>query len=119
MFYKSLLVLVVVLSSFHAKAQSVNSAYLCMSDGSIVLADFDTCSVQDVVTQNNYLLGDIAEGDTPTSLYGVDYSNIYTIDLIAQDSKASDISQDIKDTLYTKAAEKIETLRQCQNSQPR
>ena len=33
------------------------------------------------------------------------------IDLIAQDSKASDISKDIKDTLYTKAAEKIETLR--------
>ena len=33
------------------------------------------------------------------------------IDLIAQDSKASDISQDIKDTLYTKAAEKIETIR--------
>ena len=33
------------------------------------------------------------------------------IDLIAQDSKASDISQEIKDTLYTKAAEKIETLR--------
>ena len=33
------------------------------------------------------------------------------IDLIAQDSKASDISQNIKDTLYTIAAEKIETLR--------
>ena len=33
------------------------------------------------------------------------------IDLIAQDSKASDITKDIKDTLYTKAAEKIETLR--------
>ena len=33
------------------------------------------------------------------------------IDLIAQDSKASDISKDIKVTLYTKAAEKIETLR--------
>ena len=33
------------------------------------------------------------------------------IDLIAQDRKASDISKDIKDTLYTKAAEKIETLR--------
>ena len=33
------------------------------------------------------------------------------IDLIAQDSKASDISQNIKDTLYSKAAEKIETLR--------
>ena len=33
------------------------------------------------------------------------------IDLIAQDSKASDITQDIKDTLYTKAAEKIETLK--------
>ena len=30
------------------------------------------------------------------------------IDLIAQDSKASDISQEIKDTLYTKAAEKID-----------
>ena len=29
------------------------------------------------------------------------------IDLIAQDSKASDISQNIKDTLYSKAAEKI------------
>ena len=33
------------------------------------------------------------------------------IDLIAQDRKASDISKDIKDTLYNKAAEKIETLR--------
>ena len=33
------------------------------------------------------------------------------IDLIAKDSKASDISQEIKDTLYAKAAEKIETLR--------
>ena len=33
------------------------------------------------------------------------------IDLIAQDRKASDISKDIKDTLYTKAAEKIETLK--------
>jgi len=33
------------------------------------------------------------------------------IDLIAQDSKASNISQQIKDTLYTKAAEKIETLK--------
>ena len=33
------------------------------------------------------------------------------IDLIAQDATASNISQDIKDTLYSKAAEKIETLR--------
>tara|TARA_R100001082_G_scaffold5565_1_gene3805 strand:- start:7 stop:231 length:225 start_codon:yes stop_codon:yes gene_type:complete len=33
------------------------------------------------------------------------------IDLIAQDSKASNISQEIKETLYTKAAEKIETLK--------
>jgi len=33
------------------------------------------------------------------------------IDLIAQDSKAADISSEIKDTLYAKAAEKIETLR--------
>ena len=33
------------------------------------------------------------------------------IDLIAQDSKAADISSEIKDTLYTKAAEKIEALR--------
>ena len=33
------------------------------------------------------------------------------IDLIAQDSSASNISKEIKDTLYTKAAEKIETLR--------
>ena len=33
------------------------------------------------------------------------------IDLIAQDDSASNISKDIKDTLYTKAAEKIETLR--------
>ena len=51
MFYKKLLVLALLLFSFHAKAQSVNSAYLCMSDGSIVLADFDACSVQDVITQ--------------------------------------------------------------------
>ena len=33
------------------------------------------------------------------------------IDLIAQDSKASDVSSEIKDTLYAKAAEKIEALR--------
>ena len=33
------------------------------------------------------------------------------IDLIAQDATASNISQDIKDTLYSKAAEKIETIR--------
>ena len=33
------------------------------------------------------------------------------IDLIAQDSKASDISAEIKDNLYAKAAEKIEALR--------
>ena len=33
------------------------------------------------------------------------------IDLIAQDSKAADISSEIKDNLYAKAAEKIEALR--------
>ena len=33
------------------------------------------------------------------------------IDLIAQDSKASEISSEIKDSLYAKAAEKIEALR--------
>ena len=33
------------------------------------------------------------------------------IDLIAQDSKASDISDQIKDVLYTKASEKIEAIR--------
>jgi len=33
------------------------------------------------------------------------------VDLIAQDSKASDISSEIKDSLYAKAAEKIEALR--------
>jgi len=33
------------------------------------------------------------------------------IDLIAQDSKASDVSSEIKDNLYAKAAEKIEALR--------
>ena len=33
------------------------------------------------------------------------------IDLIDKDSKASDISSEIKDSLYAKAAEKIEALR--------
>ena len=33
------------------------------------------------------------------------------IDLIAQDSKAADISSEIKDNLYAKAAEKIEARR--------
>ena len=33
------------------------------------------------------------------------------IDLIAQDSKASDISDQIKDALYIKATEKIEAIR--------
>ena len=33
------------------------------------------------------------------------------IDLIAQDSSASDISSEIKDNLFAKAAEKLEALR--------
>ncbi len=33
------------------------------------------------------------------------------IDLIAQDSKASEISDQIKDVLYSKASEKIEAIR--------
>ena len=33
------------------------------------------------------------------------------IDLIAQDTSASDISSEIKDNLFAKAAEKIEALR--------
>ena len=33
------------------------------------------------------------------------------IDLIAQDSKAAEISDQIKDVLYTKASEKIEAIR--------
>ena len=33
------------------------------------------------------------------------------IDLIAQDSKAAEISDQIKDVLYSKASEKIEAIR--------
>ena len=33
------------------------------------------------------------------------------VDLIATDSSSSQVADDIKDALYTKAAEKIETLR--------
>tara|TARA_Y100001963_G_C6583564_1_gene354626 strand:- start:199 stop:387 length:189 start_codon:yes stop_codon:yes gene_type:complete len=33
------------------------------------------------------------------------------IDLIAQDSKASEVSDQIKDVLYSKASEKIEAIR--------
>ncbi len=58
-----------------------------MSDGSVVLADFDTCTSQDIVRQDDFMLGDIAEGDSPDFLYGIDSINIFYIDLVAKEMR--------------------------------
>ncbi|WP_152971417.1 T9SS type B sorting domain-containing protein [Lacinutrix algicola] len=66
-YYFSLLLL--LLCTF-AKAQSVNTSYLCLANGDIVLADFSTCSTTVVATHYNGFF-DISQGDTNDTLYGI------------------------------------------------
>ncbi len=72
--------ILLVIGSAFAKAQSVNTAYLCLSNGDVVLADLSTCSTT-VVATNNQSMFDIAEGDTADTLYGIRNENLYLIDL--------------------------------------
>jgi len=65
------------------KAQTRNSAYLSLSDGSIVLADFDNCTVEELISPGNIVLFDIAEGPTERSLYGIYQQSLFLIDLDA------------------------------------
>ncbi|PZX40786.1 gliding motility-associated-like protein [Nonlabens dokdonensis] len=68
------------MGSAFAKAQSVNTAYLCLANGDVVLADLSTCS-STVVATNNQSMFDIAEGDTADTLYGIRNQDLYLIDL--------------------------------------
>ncbi|MEN8817235.1 MAG: T9SS type B sorting domain-containing protein [Nonlabens sp.] len=78
---KSLLLFVfVVFCSAFAKAQSVNTAYLCLSNGDVVLADLSNCS-STVVATNGQSMFDIAEGDTADTLYGIRNNDLFLIDL--------------------------------------
>ncbi len=78
---KRLFLLLFFLISFaFAKAQSVNTAYLCLANGDVVLADLSSCSSTVVATFNQSMF-DIAEGDTADTLYGIRDNNLYLIDL--------------------------------------
>lgn len=70
----------VVFCSAFAKAQSVNTAYLCLSNGDVVLADLSNCS-STVVATNGQSMFDIAEGDTADTLYGIRNNDLFLIDL--------------------------------------
>ena len=61
-------------------AQSVNTAYFCLGNGDIVLADLNSCS-STVVATFRISMFDIAQGDTVDTLYGIKDEDLYRIDL--------------------------------------
>jgi len=65
---------------FTSKAQSVNTSYLCLANGDIVLADFSNCSTTVVAS---YFTGlyDISQGDTDDTLYGIIENNLYLVNI--------------------------------------
>ncbi len=69
------------LLSWNSYSQSVNTAYLCLSNGDIVLADLDNCSTTLVARLRGTSMFDIAQGDTDDSLYGIKGRDLYRIDL--------------------------------------
>lgn len=64
-----------------AKAQSVNSSYLCLANGDIVLADLGNCTTTVVATHSSALF-DIAQGDTVNTLYGIRNAELFVIDVV-------------------------------------
>jgi len=64
-----------------AKAQSVNTSYLCLANGDIVLADLGNCTSQVVATHSSSLF-DIAQGDTNDTLYGIRNDELFLINLV-------------------------------------
>ncbi|WP_405370944.1 T9SS type B sorting domain-containing protein [Nonlabens sp. Asnod2-A12] len=70
----------IILSATFVNAQAVNTAYLCLSNGDVVLADLSSCS-STVVATNTQPMFDIAQGDSATTLYGIYDTELYLIDL--------------------------------------
>jgi gliding motility-associated-like protein len=66
--------------SLFAKAQSVNSSYLCLANGDIVLADIGNCTTTVVATHTQSFY-DIAQGDTDDTLYGIRDTELYRINV--------------------------------------
>lgn len=64
-----------------AKAQSVNTSYLCLANGDIVLADLGNCTSQVVATHSSSFF-DIAQGDTNDTLYGIRNDELFLINVV-------------------------------------
>jgi gliding motility-associated-like protein len=77
------ILLVISFFSISGRAQSVNTAYLCLGNGDIVLADLGNCSTTLVARLRNTSMFDIAQGDTDDTLYGIKNEDLYRIDLIS------------------------------------
>ncbi|EAS19414.1 hypothetical protein BBFL7_00881 [Flavobacteria bacterium BBFL7] len=63
-----------------AKAQSVNSSYLCLANGDIVLADLGSCTSTTVASHTSSFF-DIAQGDTDDTLYGIRNDELFLINV--------------------------------------
>lgn len=63
-----------------AKAQSVNTSYLCLANGDIVLADLGNCT-STVVASHTFSFFDIAQGDTNDTLYGIRNNLLFRINV--------------------------------------
>lgn len=63
-----------------AKAQSVNTSYLCLGNGDVVLADLGNCT-STVVASHTSAFYDIAQGDTDDTLYGTRNSELFRINV--------------------------------------
>ncbi|GAK76636.1 hypothetical protein JCM19296_2233 [Nonlabens ulvanivorans] len=75
-----------------AKAQSVNTSYLCLANGDIVLADLGNCS-STVVASYSSSFFDIAQGDTDDTLYGIRNDELFLINV---SNGGSDFIRDFK-----------------------
>ncbi|MGB5982036.1 MAG: T9SS type B sorting domain-containing protein [Nonlabens sp.] len=73
-----LLFFAILISGLFVCGQSTNSAYLCLANRDIVLADFDTCTSTFIASTPESLF-DISQGDTDDTLYGIKDESIYRI----------------------------------------
>ncbi len=64
-----------------AKAQSVNTSYLCLANGDIVLADLGNCT-STIVASHSTSFFDIAQGDTDETLYGIRNDELFEINVV-------------------------------------
>jgi len=76
-----LIFLFVFLNFAFAKAQSVNTSYLCLANGDIVLADLGNCTSTVVATHSSSFF-DIAQGDTNDTLYGIRNDELFEINVV-------------------------------------